>query len=68
MSEVTAPQAEEILTVSHATLYRHIDEGRLPARREGLRRLIKIEVAVLRTFAQQYGYRFDEQLAEKYAK
>lgn len=68
MPEVTAPQAEQILSVSHATLYRHIDAGRLPARREGLRRLVKIEVADLRAFAGQYGYRFDESLAKKYAK
>jgi hypothetical protein len=68
MAEVTAPQAAEILDTSHPTVFRHVKEGRLSARREGLRRDIWIEVETLRQFAKQYGYRFDAELAARYAK
>lgn len=68
MAEVTAPQAAEILFTSHPTIFRRVDDGSLPARREGVKREIFIEVDTLRQFATQYGYRFNEQMAQEYAK
>ena len=68
MPEVTAPQAAEILSTSHPTIFRRVDDGSLPARREGVKREIFITVEDLRQFATQYGYRFNEQMAAEYAK
>lgn len=68
MAEVSAPQAAEILNTSHPTIFRRVDDGSLPARREGVKREIWIDVNELRRFAEQYGYRFNEQLAKDYAK
>lgn len=66
MAEVTATQAAEILSTSHMTIHRRVDDGTLPARREGVARIVKIEVKELQRFAAQYGYRFDETIAAKY--
>jgi hypothetical protein len=65
--EVTAPQAAEILSTSHPTIFRRVQDGSLPARREGVKKEIFIDVEDLRTFAKSYGYRFDEALARQYA-
>lgn len=66
MAEVTAQQAAEILSTSHMTIHRRVDDGTLPARREGMARIVKIEVDDLRRFAKEYGYRFDEAMASRY--
>lgn len=68
MPEVTAPQAAEILSTSHPTIFRRVDDGSLSARREGVKREIFIEVEDLRQFAALYGYRFNGALAQEYAK
>lgn len=68
MAEVTAPQAAEILNTSHPTIFRRVDDGSLPARREGVKREIFIDVDELRQFATQFGYRFNEQKASEYAQ
>ena len=68
MAEVSGPQAAEILNTSHPTIFRRVEDGSLPARREGLRRDIWIEVEELRRFAVKFGYRFNEELAQQYAK
>lgn len=67
MAEVTASQAAEILSTSHMTIHRRVDDGSLRARRQGLARIVKIDVEELRRFAQENGYRFDEALAKDYA-
>ena len=68
VAEVSAPQAAEILNTSHPTIFRRVDDGTLPARREGMKREIWIEVEELRRFANDHGYRFNEKLAKHYAK
>jgi hypothetical protein len=68
MVEVTAPQAAEILDISHVTIFRRVEDGSLPARREGLRGLIMIDVEELRRFAAQYGYRVNDAKVTQYAK
>ncbi len=68
MAEVSAPQAAEILNTSHPTIFRRVEDGSLPARREGVKREIWIDVEDLRRFATKFGYRFNESLAKQYAK
>lgn len=68
MAEVSAPQAAEILDTSHPTIFRRVEDGSLAARREGVKREIWIDVEVLREFAAKWGYRFNEDLAARYAK
>jgi len=68
MAEVSAPQAAEILGTSHPTIFRRVDDGTLPARRQGMKKEIWIDVEELRRFATEHGYRFDEALAQQYAK
>ena len=65
-TEVTASQAAEILSISYVTIHRRVDDGTLRARRQGLNRMIMIDIEDLRSFANQYGYRFDEAKAAEY--
>ena len=68
MPEVSTIDAARILGTSDTTVRKHVDEGRLSARREGLRGRIRIDVELLREFAEQYQYRFDEGLAAEVAQ
>ena len=70
MAEVSGPQAAEILSVSIYTLHRKVDAGLLPAREQGTgaRKFLFIDVDDLREFAAKYGYRFNEAVAQQYAK
>lgn len=68
MPEVTAREAARIVDSSQPTIFRRVEDGSLPARRVGIRRDIYIEIDTLRSFAEQYGYKFDEALAKQLAK
>lgn len=68
MPEVSARAAAQIIKSNHVTVRDHVLAGRLPARREGVRGMIRIEVKDLQEFANEYQYRFDEKLAAKLAK
>lgn len=70
MPEVNGPQAAEIIGKSIMTIHRKVDDGSLPARQEGTgeRKFIYIEIDSLRQFAEQYGYRFNEEIAAQYIK
>lgn len=68
MTAVTAAQAAAILSTSHMTIHRRVDDGLLKARREGVGRIVKINIEDLRKFAEDYGYSFDEDIAAQYAK
>ena len=61
--ELTAPQSAEIMHVDHSTVFRWVADGHLPARREGLKRTIYIDLDDLRLFARENGYPFDERAA-----
>jgi hypothetical protein len=63
--EVTASQAAEIISTSYVTIHRRVDDGLLQARRQGLNRMIMIEIEELRRFANEYGYRFNEEAVPK---
>jgi excisionase family DNA binding protein len=68
--EVTAPQAADLLGVSLPTIHRYVAAGKLPARQQGAgsRQYVYVELGALRTFASQYGYVFNEQMASELQK
>lgn len=68
MPEVSAREAAQIINVSHTNIHRHVKAKRLPARSEGIRGIVKIEVDDLREFAKRYQYRFNEELATQLAQ
>lgn len=67
-AEVSASQAAQILQISRDTVWRVVRDGSLPARRQGMRGIIRIDVEDLRAYAEKYQHRFDEELAQKLAK
>lgn len=67
MPEVSSTEAGQIINRSDETIRRHVYGGRLPARREGPRGTIWIEIDDLRKFAAQYQYRFNEDVAEQFS-
>ena len=68
MPEVSGTSAGRIIGVSDQTIRRHILADRLIARREGLDRTWWIDTNELRKFAQEYNYRFNEELAQQLAR
>ncbi len=68
MAEVTTTQAAEILAANKRTIKRRVDDGLLPARKQGLRGIAYIELEDLRTFAERYGYRYNDALAKQLAE
>ena len=66
MAEVDITQAGEIIGVNRTTVFDWVDSDRLQARREGLKRNIRIEIDDLRQFANKYNYKFNEALAAQY--
>ena len=65
MPEVTSVEAGEIIGVTDDTVRSYVERDLLPARRQGLRRKIYIELQDLKAFAAQYDFRFNTQRAEQ---
>lgn len=65
MPEVSGKEAGQIIGISHDTILRCVNKGLLTARREGVRREIRIDMGELRRFAEEYQYRFNEDLARQ---
>jgi hypothetical protein len=65
MPEVSSADAGRIIETSSETIRRHIGNGLLPARRFGMRGIVRVELDDLRKFAEQYQYRFNERLASQ---
>lgn len=65
MPEVSSDSAGRIIGVTRETIRVHVGSGKLRARREGLRGIIKVDIDSLRKFAREYQYRFDEDLAKQ---
>lgn len=65
MAEVSSADAAGIIGTSDVTIRRAVYAERLPARREGLRKKIWIDIDDLRSFAEEYQYRFDEEVARQ---
>lgn len=68
MPEVSSVQAGQIIGVTDETIRNYVERDLLPARRQGIRRTIFIELEELRRFAVQYEFRFDQALAEQVAR
>lgn len=68
MLEVSSVAAAKIIGISDDTIRRQVRNGLLSARQQGLRGMIRIEIEELRSFAQKYQYRFDENLASQLAE
>ncbi len=68
MPELSSTDAGRVISVSRQTIVSYVDSGVLPARRMGLRKVIRIDVEELRRTAEKYGYRFDTTLATQLAK
>lgn len=66
MPEVSTIQAAQIIGASHNTIWKKVRAGDLPARRQGERGLIRIEIDDLRRFAQDNGYRFYDEIANSF--
>lgn len=52
---LSTDEAAAALRVSAVTIFRYVDQGKLPAERVGLRRVIQINPADLKAFAESYG-------------
>lgn len=65
MPEVTSVEAGRIIGVTADTVRAYVDRDLLPARRQGLRRKIFIELEDLKRFAGEYNFRFDQAVAEQ---
>jgi len=63
--EISAANAARVVHKNKETIRRWVNGNLLPYRKEGLRGDIKINIDDLRKFAQEYGYRFDEDFAAK---
>lgn len=68
MPEVSSTDAAQIVGIGEVTIRRHVYNGRLSARRIGVRKIIRIELDNLQKLADEYQYRFDDELAQKLAK
>ena len=60
MTEVTTGKAAEIIQTNQRTVQRRVDDGTLPARRQGLKGIAYIRIDDLKAFAEKYNYHFDE--------
>lgn len=68
MPDISSAEAAAIINVSSQTIRRQIQRGLLKARFEGPKGIVKIEIDDLRRFADDYQYRFDEDLAKELVK
>lgn len=65
MPEVSSIEAGKIIGRHADSIRRYVRSGQLPARLEGPRGYIWVEIDDLRQFAAEYRFRFDEALARQ---
>lgn len=63
MADVSSADAALLIGVSSQTIRRLIAKELIPARRVGVKGLVRIDIEDLKLFAQKYQYRFNETLA-----
>ena len=63
MPELSSTAAAQVIGTSVPTIHRYIDRDLLPARQQGLRGIIRINTDDLKTFAEEYGFRYNDHLA-----
>lgn len=68
MAEIATSDAAQVVGVNRVTIMRWCNDGLIQARRVGMRRDWRIDLDDLRRHAQQYGYDFDEELAQRVAR
>lgn len=68
MPQVSTVSAGRIINRSDQTIRRHVHAGALKAEREGPSKDIWIDLDELRRFAEEFNYRFNEELAGQLAR
>lgn len=68
MPKLTTTNAGRVISKTDQTIRRHVHDGRIMAKREGLSGKMWIDVEDLRDFATKYSYFFDEELAAQLAE
>lgn len=66
MTEVSAPEAAEIVGVSRITIWKDVRDGRLPAQTVHRRRYLRISLDDLRRYAKENNRRFSEEKASRF--
>lgn len=64
--ELSSTQAAQIMSTTVVTVIAYIDRGLLPARRMGVRRIVRIKPHDLRVFAETYGFAWDEEKFQRF--
>lgn len=65
--EISTSQAAQLLGVTPVTIQKYVRQGRITARRHGVRNLL-INFEELRQFAERYNMYFDVELAKELAQ
>ena len=68
MPELSSEGAAQVIGTSSLTIRRYVDREMLPARKQGIRGIIRIETDDLKSFAEEYGFRYNDQLAADLSK
>lgn len=63
MPELSSQAASQVIGTTVPTIHRYIDRGLLPARKQGMRGIVRIDTVSLKTFAEEYGFHYNDQLA-----
>lgn len=65
--ELSSSEAGQILNVSTRTINRYVKREMLTARLQGMKRVARISIDDLRTFAESYGFVVNEVVVEEIA-
>lgn len=63
MPELSSSAAGQVIGVTSDTIRRYINQGMLPARKQGVKGIIRIDNDALKAFAEKYEFLYDDQLA-----
>lgn len=63
--DLSAEQAAQVIGVSRPTIHDYVKRGLLPARRQGLRQAIRIDLDDLRKLAEELGFNFNEEFVKQ---
>lgn len=67
-NELTVSEAVKVTGLSRGTIWSWAARNKIPHRRRGLRRDILFDAAALQSFCKEYGYWYDEEMAESFKK
>ena len=63
--ELSTSEAGQILNISSRTINRYVKRGLLIARLQGVKQVMRIDLADLRTFSERYGFVVHEAVVEE---